>query len=174
MANMNPPAPFSAAKTAWATLEVASVGSLATLTPDGAPFATLVLLATDGGGDIVLLLSRLAAHTRNIAADRRASLLVTAQGGEAGDPLAAARVTLVGEVDGDVDGDGRARFLERHPEAARYAGFADFGFYRLRIVSAHLVAGFGRIADLKRADIIDAGRQSDGGRTASARPLGGR
>lgn len=150
--------PFSAAAVTRTTLAAATVGSLATLTADGAPFASLVLIATNSHGDIVLLLSGLAAHTRNLAADPRASLLVVAQGGESGDPLAGARVTLGGNVDEEVDEDGRGRFLARHPEAARYASLDDFRFYRLKIASAHLVAGFGRIVDLARGDIVGAFR----------------
>jgi heme iron utilization protein len=35
-----------------------------------------------------------------------------------------------------------------------FAGFADFSIYRIEISAAHLVAGFGRIVDLKPADIL--------------------
>ncbi len=152
---------FSAPQTARATLAGAGTGTLATLMPDGAPFASFVLIATDEDGDIVLLISRLARHTKNLAGDRRASLLVVAEGGEGGDPLAGARVTFNGSVDEDVTASGRARFLARHPEAERYAGFGDFQFYRLRISSAHLVAGFGRIADLTREDVVEAPADSE-------------
>jgi putative heme iron utilization protein len=48
----------------------------------------------------------------------------------------------------------RRRFLARHPKSELYAGFADFSFWRLKVVSAHLNAGFGRAADLKAADVI--------------------
>jgi hypothetical protein len=158
MASASPEGPFSAAETARTTLDRAATGTLATLTADGAPFASLVLTATDEAGDIVLLLSRLAVHTRNLERDSRASLLAAAPGGEAGDPLAGARVTVVGRADGAVSEAGKQRYLTRHPEAERYASFGDFGFWRLTIDTAHLVAGFGRIVDLTRADIIGADR----------------
>ena len=35
-----------------------------------------------------------------------------------------------------------------------FANFADFAFYRMEIGRAHLVAGFGRIVDLKPQDIL--------------------
>lgn len=158
MANAPPNGPFSAAEIVRTTLSSTATGTLATLSSDGAPFASLVLTATDEAGDIVLLLSRLAAHTRNLEGDSRASLLAVATGGEAGDPLAGPRVTVLGRADGAVSEAGRQRYLTRHPEAERYASFGDFGFWRLRVDSVHLVAGFGRIVDLARADIIDAGR----------------
>ncbi|WP_040485246.1 HugZ family protein [Lutibaculum baratangense] len=127
-------------------MRLARTGGLATLGPDGHPFASLVTVATLPAGEPVLLLSGLAVHTRNLEADPRASLLLVAPGGEGGDPLAGARVTVTGRiVPAEDKALARARFLARHPEAEAYAGFADFGFYRLACDSAHLVAGFGRI-----------------------------
>jgi putative heme iron utilization protein len=35
-----------------------------------------------------------------------------------------------------------------------FVGFADFAFYRMALTGAHLVAGFGRIVDLKPSDIL--------------------
>jgi len=134
-----------------------ATGALATLTADGAPFASLVLTASDEAGDIILFLSRLAAHTRNLESDSRASLLAVAAGGEAGDPLAGARVTVLGRADRAVSETGKRRYLERHPEAERYASFGDFGFWRLRIDTVHLVAGFGRIVDLTREEMTAGG-----------------
>ena len=48
----------------------------------------------------------------------------------------------------------RRRFLARHPKSELYAGFADFSFWRLDVVSAHLNGGFARAADLKAADVL--------------------
>ena len=58
-------------------LRLAATGSLATL-KDGAPFVSLVTVATTPAGEPILLLSRLAVHTRNLEADPRASLLLVA------------------------------------------------------------------------------------------------
>ncbi len=148
-------AAFSPAAAARRVLRLAATGSLATLTVEGAPFASLVTVATTSEGAPILLLSRLARHTQNLAADRRASLLLVAPGGEGGDPLAGARLTLTGSI-GQRDGDPalRRRFLARHPEAAGYADFADFGFHRFAVEGGHLVAGFGRIVALPAADIL--------------------
>ena len=52
------------------------------------------------------------------------------------------------------------RYLNRHPKAKLYAGFKDFSFFRIAPSGAHLVAGFGRIVDLRPeqflTDISDA------------------
>jgi putative heme iron utilization protein len=166
------------AATARRILRSARQGALGTVdAASGGPFVSLVTVATTVRGAPILLLSSLAAHSRNLAADRRASLLLVAPlppGAEAaGDPLVAERLTLVGAVvtattaeaaqpgpdqeraEGAADpadpadpADGRRRFLARHPDAAGYADFADFAFHRFEVARAHLVAGFGRIADV--------------------------
>lgn len=136
-------------------LRVAPVASLATLKADGNPFASLVTVATTSAGEPILLLSRLAVHTQNLERDKRASLLLVEPGGEGGDPLAGARLTLVGEIgERTTDPAVRRRFLARHEEAAGYAGFADFGFRTFTIQSAHLVAGFGRIVNLGADQLV--------------------
>lgn len=146
---------FSAIDVARRVLRSAAVGSLATVTAEGMPFASLVTVATAPAGEPILLLSALAQHTRNLDADRRASLLLVAPGGEGGDPLAGARLTLTGTVGPrTADPAIRRRFIARHPEAAGYADFTDFAFYRLEIATGHLVAGFGRIVPLSAADIL--------------------
>lgn len=124
-------------------------GALATLSGDGTPFATLVNVATDFDGAPVLLMSGLAGHTKNLAADPRASILL-AEGGK-GDPLAHPRLTVTGRVrriDAVEERERlKLRFLARHPKSALYADFGDFGFYRLEISSVHLNGGFARAAD---------------------------
>lgn len=144
----------SAAREARRVLRLAPTGSLATLGEDGAPFASLVTVATTAQGEPVLLLSSLAVHTRNLSRDSRASLLLVGPGGEGGDPLSGGRVTLVGVVVDDDDPDLRRRFLARHREAAGYADFGDFGFRRFKVDKGHLVAGFGRIVDLDRGELL--------------------
>ena len=70
------------------------------------------------------------------------------------DPLQGGRIMLMGTTAATDDQDVRRRYLDRQPEAEMFAGFADFAFYRISLKSAHLVAGFGRIVDLKPEDIL--------------------
>src|SRR5260221_5163536 len=90
----------------------------------GWPYASLVLVATDQDLTPLLLISDLADHTRNIAREPRVSLLFDATAGAA-DPLAAARLTVLGRIIRDDGPAARARYLARHPTAATYAGFGD-------------------------------------------------
>jgi putative heme iron utilization protein len=139
-------------RTAKRLLREAEKGALATLSADGAPYASLVTVAPAMDGAPILLLSRLARHTENAGADPRASLLLV--GEHERDQLAGARVSLSGRLSRTEDPALRRRFLARHPSAEAYAGFADFAFWRLEMRDAHLVAGFGRIADLKAKDLL--------------------
>jgi putative heme iron utilization protein len=107
----------------------------------------------------VLLISALADHTKNLLADPRASLLFDGTVGLA-EPLTGPRAGLQGRFVRDDCEAARTRYLARHPSAAMYAGFKDFGFWRMEIRAAHLVAGFGRIhwldAAAVRDDVADA------------------
>lgn len=118
------------------------------------PYASLVAVACDIDASPLLLISDLAQHSRNIAADARVSLLFDGGGPLAeGDPLAAPRLSLLGEATRRDDGRLLARFVSRHPGAARYAGFGDFHLYRVEIARGHLVAGFGRISWIEAGEL---------------------
>ena len=143
---------FDPIRTAQRLLREARTGALATLLPGGAPYASLVTVATLPDAAPVLLVSRLARHTANILADPRVSLLLGES--HAGDPLEGARLSLAGRIATTGDAAARRRFLARHPTAAGYADFQDFAFWRIEPSGAHLVAGFGRIVDLKARDLM--------------------
>ena len=128
-------------------------GALATLMPgSGDPYCSLVNVATAADGAPLLLISKLAVHTKNILADPRVSLMLDER--KEGDPLEGARVMLMGRAAVTEDPAARRRYLARHPEAEMFAGFGDFAFYQIELTGAHLVAGFGRIVDLKPADVL--------------------
>jgi hypothetical protein len=136
---------FNPAAESKRLLRAIRTATLATLTPGGAPFATLTAIATDYDGAPILLLSKLAHHTGNLERDGRCSLLL-AQGGR-GDPLAHPRLTLVATAARTQSPTARARFLARNPKAQLYADFPDFSFWRAEIEAVHLNGGFARAAD---------------------------
>jgi putative heme iron utilization protein len=144
---------FDGVSVAKHLLRTVRAGALATLDREaGFPFASLVTVATDCDGSPLLLMSRLAAHTGNLEADPRASLLL-AQGGK-GDPLAHPRLTIMGRVARTDEPRVRARFLARHPKANLYASFADFSFWRMHAAGAHLNGGFARAMTLSAEQIL--------------------
>ena len=150
---MQPTADFDPRTAAKKLMREARSGALATLMAGaGDPYCSLVNTATDADGSPLLLISRLAIHTKNVLADPRASLMLDER--KEGDPLQGARVMLMGTAVKTDDGEARRRYLAYQPEAKMFADFPDFAFYRLELTGAHLVAGFGRIVDLKPAELL--------------------
>jgi len=150
---MQAAAEFDARQTAKKLLRESRDGSLATLMAGkGDPYCSLVNVATATDGSPLLLISRLALHTKNIVSDPRVSLLLHER--THGDPLHVARVMLMGRAMSTDAAADRRRYLVRHVEAEKFTGFGDFGFYRITLERAHLVAGFGRIVDLAAGDLV--------------------
>jgi putative heme iron utilization protein len=154
-------ADFDPSKLAKSLLRKSRQGALATLmTGSGDPYCSLVNVAAHADGSPILLISRLAVHTKNILGDNRVSLMLDERA--AGDPLEGARIMLAGRAE-EAGGDAevlRRRYLNAHPSAEAFVDFKDFSFFRIAPSGLHLVAGFGRIIDLKPAqfltDISDA------------------
>ncbi len=138
-------------------LRTARSGTLATLQHDGAPFASLVSLATDTDGAPLLLVSQLSNHTRQLAREARCSLLLSQPG--KGDPLAHPRLTVTGTAE-RIERESvagiriRRRFLSRQPKAALYADFADFSFWRITPVHFYLNGGFARAWDGPASEVL--------------------
>jgi putative heme iron utilization protein len=150
---MTPDPAFDPKLAAKKLLREGRSGALATLIPgSGDPYCSLVNVATAPDGTPLLLLSKLAVHTKNLLADPRASLMLDER--KAGDPLEGARVMLMGTIAATADPAARAAYLRKQPEATMFAGFADFAIYRMTVSRAHLVAGFGRIVVLGTADLL--------------------
>jgi putative heme iron utilization protein len=117
------------------------------------PYVSLVLLAIDHDLAPILLLSALAEHSKAMVRHSRISLLVDGTAGLQ-QPLTGPRLTLLGRAEKSDQARLRARYLARHPDAARYVDFGDFSFYRVEVERAHLVAGFGRIEWLERDSLV--------------------
>ena len=142
---------FDPARLARSLLRRRREGALATLMAgSGDPYCSLVNVASHADGSPILLISRLAVHTKNILSDPRVSLMLDERG--KGDPLEGARIMLQGRAEEvaapELEGV-RRRYLNAHPSAEAFVDFKDFSFYRIRASATHLVAGFGRIVDVK-------------------------
>ncbi|QWG12927.1 DUF2470 domain-containing protein [Bradyrhizobium sediminis] len=160
---MQPTTDFDAGRLARSLLRRSRQGALATLmTGSGDPYCSLVNVASAPDGSPILLISRLALHTRNILGDDRVSLMLDERA--EGDPLEGVRIMLLGRAEEAGAEQGavlRRRYLSVHPSAEGFVDFKDFSFFRIRPSGMHLVAGFGRIVDLRPdqflTDISDAG-----------------
>ena len=127
-------------------------GTLSTLSLrlKGYPFGSVVPFVMDHAARPVLLVSALAEHTKNVAADPRASLLVHEPPGE--DIQAQSRVTVVGDgialtgvEPADMFASIRQRYVRYWPDAEGLLGLGDFAFYRIEPVIVRFIGGFGRI-----------------------------
>lgn len=159
---MQPTSDFDPSRVTRSLLRRSRQGALATLAVgSGDPYCALANVASHPDGSPILLISRLALHTRNILADARVSLMLDER--SPGDPLEGSRIMLGGIAQEASDSEKsllRRRYLSVHPSAQVFVDFKDFSFFRIKPKSAHLVAGFGRINDLKPeqflTDLTDA------------------
>lgn len=154
--------PDEAARLARLVARRADKGALATARcaarPDlqGHPYVSKVGVAWDLDGSPLFLFSTLAAHTQDLLADGRASILMEAPRSK-NNPLQDARTTLMGTVrqlGGEEADAARAIYLRTHPGAAMYAGFGDFAMWRMDISKVHYVGGFGAAKWAKAKDFI--------------------
>lgn len=145
----------SAAEEARTIVNETTSGTLATLSDDGTPWASLVTFGIMDDGSPVLCLSTLAEHARNLEKNRQASLMV-ADPHHRGEVLAGGRVTLAGVAkrsDEHADGkSARKAHLDAVPSAAMYADFSDFSFWVLEVTRVRWVGGYGRMDSAKAAD----------------------
>jgi len=137
----------SFAERARTLVHLARIGSLSTLSrkQPGFPFGSVMPYGLDEHGRPIFLISTMAMHTQNLKAEARAGLLITQFQGE-GDPLGAARVTLLGNVLPVPEPElaqSRKLYLERYENSKYWVDYEDFSFYRMEIVDVYYVGGFG-------------------------------
>jgi heme iron utilization protein len=136
-------------------LHSAQEAALAThsTTLEGFPFASAVPFVTDEHHRPILLISGLAEHSRNLAANPRASLMIAKGLGEG----EMARVSLMGELS-PIDADPLlvARYLRYHPHAERFLQLGDFRFHRFEPARVLTVGGFAKASWLEGCRLIEA------------------
>jgi putative heme iron utilization protein len=98
--------------------------------------------AADELGRPALFISGMAMHTQNLQQDERASLLIT-QPDVSGDPLGAARLTLLGAVTEVPAAEVRVLYLSRYESAKYWQDYTDFAYYRLAVSGVYFIGGFG-------------------------------
>jgi hypothetical protein len=147
-------------------------GSLATLSADGTPWASIVTFGATDAGEPVLVVSTMAEHTRNLAREPRCSIAIAEPVPDGEDPLDRARITLAGHViePAGAEADAALEAHARHyPFAREYAGWADFSVYLLRVERARWVGGFARMSTVEAADYAAADVDPTAPAAASAR-----
>ena len=149
-----------ARKLARKLMDQAVYASIAVLEPvTGMPIVSRIGVATDPEGNLMFLASELSNHSKALAKDSRASIMVGEPG--KGDPLAHPRITLIGTVE-KIERTSNERdrlrgpYLKQHPKAELYIDFMDFHFFRLKLERANLNGGFGKAFELESDDLRKA------------------
>ncbi len=123
----------------------------------GAPYVSMVpFVLLEDASAFVVHVSRLAAHTNDMLAEPRVSLLVTEQEHPGVSPRALARLTVLGtaaELPDSAPGHGAARdlYLARFPDAAPAFELGDFSLFAITPGSLRWVGGFAQAATLAPA-----------------------
>ena len=131
---------------------------LATISAEGEPEASVAAAVLGEGGSLVIYVSGLAAHTRNLRANPRASALLAEDESAATQPLARRRLTL-----GCAATPIAREAAEFSPLVAQFrarfggtidllASMPDFQLVRLTPHRARLVVGFGQAFELDPRD----------------------
>lgn len=152
MAHMIPDktSPQDIARAARQLLRAHRYGALCTLSKkfDGYPFGSITPYLVDHDGSLLILISTLAEHTKNIRNDPRVSLITHNQE----DPhiQTQGRITVVGTASLVTEREqaGR-RYLRYFPEAQTYFAMHDFSFYRIVPLALRYIGGFGDIHWIK-------------------------
>jgi putative heme iron utilization protein len=147
--------PAEEARTLVATM---TVGYLATVGEQGDPWSSLVVYGPTAEGNPVLLVSTLAEHGRNLAADPRASL-ANSDPSAPGDPLDRPRITLAGRAVRP-EGEAAEAALDAHvaaiPGARLYAGWEDFSVWVLEVDRVRWVGGFAQMDTVSHDEYVGA------------------
>jgi putative heme iron utilization protein len=121
-------------------------GALCTLSKkfNGHPFGSIVPYLVDRDGSLLILISSLAEHTRNIQLDPRVSLVTHSQ--DSPDIQSQGRITLVGDAQPAANKfQIGKRYLRYFPESQNLFAMDDFSFYRIVPHTLRFIGGFGKI-----------------------------
>jgi len=138
--------PQSTALAARQLLRAHRYGALSTLSKkfNGHPFGSITPYLVDHDGSLLILISALAEHTKNIQSDPRVSLITHNQE----DPhiQTQGRITVVGTAALVAErAQAGKRYLRYFPEAQTYYDMPDFQFYRIVPQALRYIGGFGDI-----------------------------
>ncbi len=133
------------------------IGSLSTHSQKfpGFPFGSMMPYAADDLGRPIFFISTMAMHTHNLRQDPRASLLIT-QPDVSGDPLGAARLTLLGEAREAPAEEVKELYLSRYENAKFWQDYTDFAYYRLQVSGVYFIGGFGVMGWISAEDYASA------------------
>lgn len=124
---------------------------------EGYPFGSILPFCPDFNNRPIILISRLAQHTKNIEKDPRVSLLIDdADQLQYADVQTCSRLTVMANAERLTDAEVIARCHRYLPDAHDYTTQLDFDFYRLNPVKVRFIGGFGQIHWVEPAHLFTA------------------
>ena len=147
----------SLAERARTLASVGLIGSLSTHSQKypGFPLGSMMPYAADDLGRPIFFISSMAMHTHNLRQDPRASLLIT-RPDVSGDPLGAARLTLLGDAREAPPEEVKELYLSRYENAKFWQDYTDFAYYRLQVSAVYFIGGFGVMGWISAEDYASA------------------
>jgi len=120
---------------------------------NGFPFGSVVPYCLDGEGMVVVLISIIAEHTKNISNDDRCSITIMMDNN---DVQSNGRLCIIGNMErlSNDETDVKERYYRHFPNSRTYNVVHDFLFYRLRPISLRYIGGFGKIHWFNPSDFL--------------------
>lgn len=150
-------------KTLRELLRTQETGALGTL-HDGQPFVSMVPFAIlPGSANIVIHVSELASHTKDMLQSPQVSLMVVAAPAPGISAQALARITIQGQALPCTDAshaEAKAAYLARFPHSVEMFELADFSLFTIQPSSIRIVGGFGQATSITPETFADALKQS--------------
>ncbi|MGO4894634.1 HugZ family pyridoxamine 5'-phosphate oxidase [Flavobacterium sp. W21_SRS_FM6] len=127
-------------------------GVLSTLSVSlpGYPFGSIVPYFMTNEGNIIIYISQIAQHTRNIKADAKVSM--TLFDALEDDSQAAGRVTLLGDAKPADSDELMVQYLALFPQSQSYKQTHDFQLYQIDVQRVRFIGGFGQIFWISKED----------------------
>lgn len=119
----------------------------------GYPFGSITPYVTMHDGRVVILVSDIAQHTKNMKADNKVCLTVMHNAD--GNKQEQGRATLIGDIEQvpeDLIGKVSARYFAFFPEARHYSQAHAFSYYWLAPKRVRYIGGFGKIFWIEKED----------------------
>ncbi len=123
----------------------------------GYPFGSVVPYFMTTEGNLIIYISQIAQHTRNIKGNTKVSMTMFDSGQN--DSQAAGRVTLLGDAELIDNEDVTAQYLRLFPQAKGYQQTHDFMFYQIKAERIRYIGGFGKIFWINKSDWLSLAEQ---------------
>ncbi len=139
-------------------LKSTSYGVMATISVavPGYPFGSHMPYCVDDEGNLLVYISTLAQHTKNLDANSKCSVTIVSP--NYGHIQNSARLTFIGDASrtsGEEFEEAFETYIRHFPKAKRYKEMHDFHIYKVRPVRLRYIGGFGKIFWVEKDEYLN-------------------